>query len=426
MVRPSARALPRRARSRPRDAWASATVACIAAAALVAASQAYALVFLATADPAYNASAPGGALAGSGWQWVGGFGGFQGTPIGPRHFLAARHIGVPLGTSLVLDGASYPTTAFFDDANSDLRIWQIDGTFPSWATLYRGSSEVGRTVVVFGRGAGRGGEVRNSLGELRGWLWGGGAGALRWGQNTLAAVVNGGTYWGPLLYATFDQGGGANEVHLAGGDSSAPAFVQDGGAWRLAGVAASVDAYFNTTNSGQGFAAALFDTRGLHTGPTAEGPWSANPVSGPTPKPTGFYLTRVSARAGWIDSILARRPQSIDFPPLGERAITDSPFEVRVSASSGLPVEIAVVAGPASVAGSTVTLTGLGSVTLRATQAGDGSYLPATPVERGFNVVAARQVPALSDWATVLLGLALLAAARRVAIERRAGGVSAR
>lgn len=413
-------------RPKLRDAWPSACLACVAVAALLAASHAWALVFFATADPAYNTSAPGGALAGSGWQWVGSFAGFQGTPIGPRHFLAARHVGVPLGTPLVLDGTSYATTAFFDDPGSDLRVWQIDGTFPSWAALYRGGGEVGRAVVVFGRGAGRGGEVRNALGELRGWLWGGGAGTLRWGENTVGAVVNGGTYWGPLLYATFDQGGGTNEVHLAGGDSSGPAFVRDGGAWRLAGVAASVDAYFNTGNTGQGFVAALFDARGLYTGPTVDGPWSADPVSGPAPKPSGFYLTRVSARAAWIDSILARLPQSIDFPPLGERALTDSPFDVQVAASSGLPVTLAVVAGPASVAGTSVTLTGLGSVTLRATQAGNATYLPATPVERSFHVIAARQVPALPAWATALLvALALLAATRRGRSRGRSGASAA-
>ncbi len=374
------------------------------------------LVFFATGDPSHNTSPPAGALTGSGWQWVGSFGRFQGTPVGPRHFLAARHIGLPVGTPLVLNGVSYPTTAFFDDAGSDLRLWQIDGTFASWAPLYRGSGEVGQPFVVFGRGAGRGGEIRNAAGELRGWAWGGGAGTLRWGRNVVASVVNGGAYWGELLYATFDQKGGADEAHLTGGDSSSPMLIQDGGAWKLAGVAAAVDAYFNTANAGPGFAAALFDARGLYFGPTPDGPWGSSPISGVVAVPSGFYLTRVSARAAWIDSILARLPQTIDFSPIADRVLSASPFTAVVSASSGLPVTLSVASGPATVAGNTVTLTGLGTVTLRATQAGDGTYLPATPVDRTFRVTAAGtvlQVPALPHWAIVLLAGVLACAVRK-------------
>jgi hypothetical protein len=79
-------------------------------------------------------------------------------------------------------------------------------------------------------------------------------------------------------------------------------FIHDGSTWALAGVAATVDGYFNTTNTGDGFTAALFDVRGLYYSATPPNGWTL--VTGPTPVPTAFYATRVSKRAAWIDSIV--------------------------------------------------------------------------------------------------------------------------
>jgi hypothetical protein len=273
--------------------------------------QAQAVIFFSTADPNYNTTAPTGALADSGWQWVGSWGGFQGTPIGPHHFLAARHVGGAVGDPFVFNGVSYPTTAFFDDSASDLRIWAVNGTFPTWAPLYRSSSEVGRPLIAFGRGLSRGAEVTVN-GVLKGWQWGAGGGVLRWGQNTVSSLQNGGSYWGELLYATFDQAGGSNEAHLATGDSSGPAFINDGGGWKLAGVAATVDAYFSTTGTDSGFNAAIFDARGLYYGST--GSWKL--VTGASPVPSGFYATRVSIRAAWIDGVVPPVNDSSDVPLL--------------------------------------------------------------------------------------------------------------
>ena len=258
------------------------------------------MIFYSTADLNYNTTAPTGALANSGWQWVGLWIGFQGVPIGPHHFITARHIGGNVGDAFTLNGISYPTVAVFDDALSDLRIWQISGTFPSWAPLYRASDEVSRSLIVFGRGLTRGAEVRDvATNTLRGWQWGAGDGKLRWGQNVVNSVVSGGSYWGALLYALFDATGGVNEAHLALGDSSGPVFIDDGSGWKLAGVAAAVDSAFNTTNTGSGFNAAIFDGRNLYFGNT--GNWAL--VTGSSPVPSGFYATRISVRAAWIDSV---------------------------------------------------------------------------------------------------------------------------
>src|SRR5208283_5344842 len=74
-----------------------------------------AIIFYFTADPDYNTTAPTGSLAGSGWQWVGSWGGFQGTVIGPHHFLAAQHVGGVPGDPFVFQGVSYRAVAFIDD-----------------------------------------------------------------------------------------------------------------------------------------------------------------------------------------------------------------------------------------------------------------------------------------------------------------------
>ncbi len=283
-----------------------------------------AVIFYATGDPAYHTTAPTGTLANSGWQWVGSWIGFQGAPIGPRHFIAARHIGGAVSDVFVLDGVTYTTVAFTDDTASDLRIWQISGTFPSWAPLYRASNEVSKSLIVFGRGLLRGAEVRDvATNTLRGWQWAASDGALRWGQNVVQSAINGGSYWGALLQAKFDATGGPNEAHLAQGDSSGPVFIQDGTAWKLAGVAAAVDASFNTTNTGAGFNAAIFDARGLYYGSSAN--WVL--VAGSSPVPSGFYATRISVRADWIDGVLASVPADPvlpvpSMPPGGKVVLT--------------------------------------------------------------------------------------------------------
>jgi len=260
------------------------------------------MIFYATGDPAYNTSPPTGTLADSGWQWVGTWNGFQGTPIGPHHFIAARHVGGAVGDLFVLHGASYATVAFADDPSSDLRIWTVAGAFPSWAPLYRTNDEVGKPLVVFGRGLNRGAEVRDAAtGTLRGWQWGPSDGKMRWGQNTVVAVMERDASWGSQLYAVFNAQGGRNVAHLALGDSSGPVFLRDDSGWKLAGVASSVDSLFNVTDSGPGFMAAVFDSRGLFFGRADH--WKK--ITGTAPTPSGFYATRISTRTAWIDQVLS-------------------------------------------------------------------------------------------------------------------------
>jgi hypothetical protein len=88
-----------------------------------------------------------------------------------------------------------------------------------------------------------------------------------------------------------------------------------------------------------------------------------------------------------------RRSQELTFPELPDRFATDAPFEVTVTATSGLPVALTLVSGPALLDGRTLRLIGTpGVVILRATQPGNASFRPAV-AERAFTVRRAAAAP---------------------------------
>ena len=57
---------------------------------------------------------------------------------------------------------------------------------------------------------------------------------------------------------------------------------------------------------------------------------------------------------------------------------TDTPFAVAATSNATGAITYSVVSGPATISGSTVTLTGLGTVVLRASEAANGNFLAAT------------------------------------------------
>src|SRR2546422_7564805 len=269
---------------------------------------AHAIIFYSTDDPAYNTTPPTGALTNSGWQFQGIWGGFLGTPIAPKYFITAKHVGGSIGDNFVFDGVRHATTAVFDDPETDLRIWRICGTFPRFAPIYTNSDEQNKSLVVFGRGTQRGTPVTTSGGlfgsKTNGWQWGPYDGVQRWGENVIAGIVDGnglfGSGIGQLLQAAFDANGGPNECHLSTGDSAGALFIKDGATWKLAGINYAVDGPYNPTNSGPGFNAAIFDEGGLYKG--GEGNWVLTPPL-PANQPGSFYSTRISARADWINGV---------------------------------------------------------------------------------------------------------------------------
>jgi hypothetical protein len=78
--------------------------------------------------------------------------------------------------------------------------------------------------------------------------------------------------------------------------------------------------------------------------------------------------------------------QTITFAPIPNHNVNDAPFTLSATASSGLPVTFAVLSGPATLAGNVVTLTGSGSVTIQASQAGNSTYAAAPSVSQTFTV----------------------------------------
>ncbi|OGV67019.1 MAG: hypothetical protein A3K19_29635 [Lentisphaerae bacterium RIFOXYB12_FULL_65_16] len=84
---------------------------------------------------------------------------------------------------------------------------------------------------------------------------------------------------------------------------------------------------------------------------------------------------------------VTKADQSITFDALPARTYGDPPFSVAATASSGLAVTFtSLTPGVITVDGTTVTIVGAGTATLRAAQSGDTNYNAATAVERSFAV----------------------------------------
>jgi hypothetical protein len=79
--------------------------------------------------------------------------------------------------------------------------------------------------------------------------------------------------------------------------------------------------------------------------------------------------------------------QTISYVPPGPVSTRSPAFALSVSSSSGLPVTLTLDSGPVTLAGDTLTPSGLaGEVTLTATQPGNSQYLPAPPVVITFPI----------------------------------------
>lgn len=84
--------------------------------------------------------------------------------------------------------------------------------------------------------------------------------------------------------------------------------------------------------------------------------------------------------------------QTISFDAIDDKSTTSPNFNVTATASSGLPVTYSIVSGPATISGSTISLTGaLGTVVVEASQPGDASYSAAENVTQSFEVTLAEQ-----------------------------------
>ena len=78
--------------------------------------------------------------------------------------------------------------------------------------------------------------------------------------------------------------------------------------------------------------------------------------------------------------------QTVSFADVGSVIYGVGSVPLTASASSGLPVTLEVVSGPGRISGSSLEILGAGSVVVRASQAGDGIWDPASSVERSVTV----------------------------------------
>ncbi|MEO6929774.1 MAG: FG-GAP-like repeat-containing protein, partial [Casimicrobiaceae bacterium] len=102
---------------------------------------------------------------------------------------------------------------------------------------------------------------------------------------------------------------------------------------------------------------------------------------------------------------IAKATQSIAFAALAMRTYGASAFLVAASATSKLPVSISSsTASVCTVSGSSASLVAAGTCTLRATQAGDANYNPATSMAQSFTVAKAAQAITFATPATHVYG----------------------
>jgi hypothetical protein len=85
--------------------------------------------------------------------------------------------------------------------------------------------------------------------------------------------------------------------------------------------------------------------------------------------------------------------QTITFNPITPHTFGDAPFGLTATASSGLGVSFSIVGGTGSgtINGTTLTITGAGTITIQADQAGNASFNPAPPVQQTLTVNKANQ-----------------------------------
>lgn len=312
-------------------------------------------------DQGRNTSAPTGSLANAGWQWEGQFGIFLGTAIGSQYFITAQHIGGGPGTNFVYNNVSYNIDPTFGSGNgfvniggTDLRVWKVTGTLPSFAPLYGAQagqtfgSETGKSLFDVGRGLQRGNPVTilsaqlfsgtgtvspgssnpianvplptappagsnpssnprpgGSLTALKGWDWGASDSVQSWGTNTATGTLTDPTL-GKFLYFDFTDGASANEGIISPGDSGGGLFIDatGNGDWELAGVNYGVDGFFRGTPNGNTLGAALFDVSGLYVpGNAASDPYSYVPQDG-LEFPANSYVSSISGNITAIENLI--------------------------------------------------------------------------------------------------------------------------
>ena len=106
----------------------------------------------------------------------------------------------------------------------------------------------------------------------------------------------------------------------------------------------------------------------------------AIPVPSATPALSKEYIYAGSKR---VATETPTSDQTITFGSIADKTNGDAAFSVSASSTSGLTVSFSIVSGPAGFSVATVTITGAGALTVRASQAGNSSFNAARNADQG-------------------------------------------
>ena len=109
-----------------------------------------------------------------------------------------------------------------------------------------------------------------------------------------------------------------------------------------------------------------------------------------------------------FEKIATKQDQTITFGALDGKTFGAGDFTVTATASSGLPVTFIAV-GQCTISGNSVHISGAGTCTVTAQQAGDAAYNAAQPVSQPFSIAKATPVITWATPADIVYGTALSA-----------------
>ena len=128
------------------------------------------------------------------------------------------------------------------------------------------------------------------------------------------------------------------------------------------------------------------------------------------PTDAGSYtIVATVTQPGYVGStsgtlVVSKATQSISFGAIPTQTLGVAPFTLAATASSGLPIAYVISSGPATVSGTTLTITGVGTVVVEAQQAGDANRSAATPVLQSFIVNPAAPIISSATTASGTVG----------------------
>lgn len=127
----------------------------------------------------------------------------------------------------------------------------------------------------------------------------------------------------------------------------------------------------------------VIDQQGPYTSPSGNNTWSES----------GIYADIIPNIVGCdstitVDLTLAKMDQTITFESLENKTYGDTDFTLSATADSGLPVTFSSTdPSVATVSGNTVTIVGIGTTTITASQAGSSNYNPAINIDQTLTIL---------------------------------------